>query len=144
MKCTHPDISMSKFLKKIQARGFFEIDILNYPAGQLKSPRITNSKFQKLVIERMKRNLKSKLPLIDEVSHKDTVIFMVKKSTYDLLYPELSGKYTIANDILEKEFGKKYMSNPTGHQKEFRIKLKKCLDILNYQFETDFSDVMLK
>lgn len=143
MKVIYPDMEMYKFLDKMKEKGFFEIDMLDLPARFLKTPRMKASKHQKVVAEALNKNLKSKLLLINEVCNSDTVIFLIKKSIYELLYPALSGKYEIANDILAKEFGKPYFPSPTGHQKEFRIKFKKCLEFLNYEFETDFSDALL-
>ena len=143
MKVFHPDMKIYKFLDKMKEKGFFEIDMLDLPTTFLKTPRMKESKHKKVVTEALNKNLKSKLLLINEVCNPDTVIFIIKQSVYELLYPELSGKYKIANDILEKEFGKPYLISPTGHQKEFRIKLKECLEVLNYEFETDFSDAML-
>lgn len=144
MKVLYPDMEMSKFLDKMKEKGFFEIDMLDLPAGFYKTNRMTASKHQKAITEKMQKNLKTKLLLINQICNPDTVIFLVKKSVYELLYTELSGKYKIANDMLEKEFGKPYLPSPTGHQKEFRIKFKKCLEDCNYQFETDFSDALLR
>lgn len=144
MKVVYPDMEMYKFLDKMKAKGFFQIDMLDMPAGFYKTSRMTASKHQKVVAEKMKKNLKSKLLLINQVCNPDTVIFLVKKTTYELLYPELSVKYKIANDILEKEFGKPYLPSPTGHQKEFRTKFKQCLEAFGYEFETDFSDALLR
>lgn len=143
MKVIHPEMEIYKFLDKMKEKGFFEIDMLDLPTTFLKTPRMKASKHQKVVADTLNKNLKSKLLLINEVCNSDTVIFIIKKSVYELLYPELSGKYKIANDILIEEFGKPYLPSPTGHQKEFRIKFKKCLEALGYEFETDFSDALL-
>ena len=77
--------------------------------------------------------------LIESIADKNTVIFLVKKTTYDLLYPLLSKKYKIANDVLVEEYGKPYLPAGGGNNKVFRQKFKKCLEGINYNFETDFS-----
>jgi len=143
-KVIYPEMEMSKFLDRMKEKGFFEIDILDLPAYFYKTSRMTASKHQKVLAEKMQKNLKTKLLLINQVCNPDTVIFLVKKSVYELLSPELSGKYRIVNDVLEKKFGKPYLPSATGHQKEFRIKFKKCLESIGYEFETDFSDALMQ
>lgn len=96
-KVIYPEMRMHKFLDKIKEKGFFELDMLDLPASFLKTPRMTASKYQKIVEKALTKNLKSKLLLINKVCDSDTVIFIIKKSIYELLHPVLSGKYKIAN-----------------------------------------------
>jgi len=134
------EVEMHKYLKMFKEKGFFEIDILDFPVSFLETRNITPSKLEKKVIIEMQKTLKSKLLQINKVADKDTIIIFVKKTTYNLLYSELSTKYRIANDCLVEEYGKPYLPGASGgHQKVFRQKFRKCLESFDYQFETDFS-----
>ena len=83
----------------------------------------------------MIKTLKTKLVQIKQLINADTVIFLVTKNVYDLLYADLLGKYKIANDVLVEEYGKPYLPSPVGHQREFREKFKKCLEFAGYDLK---------
>ena len=133
------EVEMHKYLKLFKERGFFQVDIVNEPRSFFETRNITPAKLDKKVIKAMEKNLKSKLLLIESLTDSDTIIFLVKKTIYDLFYPLLSGKYRIANDILIEEFGKPYLPAGGGNNKIFRQKFEKCLKSIEYKFETDFS-----
>jgi predicted kinase len=133
------EIEMHKYIKLFRQRGFFEIDMVNEPRSFMATRNITPTKLDKKVIKAMEKNLKSKMLFIESIADKDTVIFLVKKTTYDLLYPLLSNKYKIANDVIFEEYGKPYLPAGGGNNKIFRQKFRKCLEGINYNFETDFS-----
>ncbi|HSA07198.1 MAG TPA: hypothetical protein P5556_08450 [Candidatus Gastranaerophilales bacterium] len=77
--------------------------------------------------------------MIENIANADTVMFLIKKSTYDLLYPMLSDKYKIANNLLVEKYGNPYLPSGGGNNKVFRQKFRKCLEGINYKFESDFS-----
>jgi len=135
---------MNKYLKIFQAKGFFEIDVLEYPTTLITEENISKAKLNKLILKEMEIYKKFMLDNIKRLADEDTVIFLVKKSTYDMYYLELSKKYKIANDILLESYGTPYLSEPRGHQREFRQKFHHCLKALNYKFETDFSYIKYK
>jgi len=135
---------MSKYLRKFQQKDFFEMDALEYPVSLVSKKEVSRSKLNKLILEEMKLYKEYVLGNIEKIADKDTVIFIIKKSTYDIYYPELSKKYKIANHCLIEKYEKPYIPDPTGHQREFRQKLYECLKSVNYQFEADFSSLKYK